>query len=115
MIQQLRQDVRVIASEGGGLRAARSTLHDESQLYGALVVYTDFAGCRHMLVALGAPPKGLRLVRRDLRAACFHLEHASALFTRAVARSSPRTLVAATRSALRAAGPLDRARLRLAA
>ena len=52
VIRQLQADMGQLS--GAGTRAAAGrTLTDESRLYAALVVYTDFGGCRHMVAALG--------------------------------------------------------------
>ncbi len=112
VIQQLRSDVLVVAG-GDQVGAARRTLREESELYAALVAYTDFGGCSHMIAALGTAPQRFRPVERQLARVCDDLERASSLFTQAVAGSSPRLLVAATHSALRAVLSLDHAQLGL--
>lgn len=113
VIRQLRDDVLLVAG-GDQAPVARRTLADDSELYGALVVYTDFGGCRHMVAALGAAPLRFERSARQLGRACDDLQRAATLFTRAVARSAPDVLVAAARSALHALPALDRAQLRLA-
>jgi hypothetical protein len=110
--QQLRQDVVAIA----GLDrepAARRALHDDSQLYGLLISYTDFGGCAHMVAALGAEPPRFEKARRQLALACRRLRTADALFTRAVAHDDARLLVRAANAAGRSLAPLERAQLLL--
>jgi hypothetical protein len=104
VVTQLRADT-VSALDGANLGAARAALHDESRLYGLLVAYSDFGGCRHMASALGEPPDGLGDAAVTLGHACASLQRAAALFTRAAANSDPRSLVAAAR-AVQDAGPL---------
>lgn len=108
--QQLRQDVDAIATLDR-VPAARRALHDDSQLYGLLVSYTDFGGCAHMVAALGAEPARFETARRQLALACRRLRIADAFFTRAVARNDPGLLVRATNAAERALAPLERAEL----
>lgn len=108
--QQLRQDVDAIAALDR-VPAARRALHDDSQLYGLLVSYTDFGGCAHMIAALGAEPPHFGAARRQLALACRRLRTADMFFTRAVARNDPRLLVRATTAAERALAPLERAEL----
>ena len=110
--QQLRGDV-VAVSGLDRPRAARVALHDDSQLYGLLVSYTDFGGCRHMVAALGAEPERFRRAQRFLALACRDLQAADTLFTRAIARNDPTLLVRATSTAVRSLSPLDRAQLAL--
>ena len=110
VIEQLRAD-GVAASDGDNLAAARAALRDESRLYGLVVAYTDFGGCRHMTSALGAAPAGFGDTTRALAGACADLERAATLFTRAATNTDAPSLVAAAR-AVRAAAPLlDRAEL----
>jgi hypothetical protein len=113
VVEQLRGDI-VMVSGFDELGAARRGLHDDSQLYGLLVAYTDFGGCRHMAAAVGVEPPGRAPVVRLLRRACTRLQRADRLFTRAVARSAPRLLVRATREAVAAVPALDAASLELA-
>jgi hypothetical protein len=112
-VQQLRGDVLAV-SGFDDLAAARKGLRDTSQLYGLLVVYTDFGGCRHMAASVGVEPPGQARVVRLLGRACAHLQRADALFTRAVARTEPRLLVGATRQAVAAVPTLDAATIALA-
>jgi len=114
VVDQLRGDI-VAVSGYDRVAAAGAGLRDESQLYGLLVAYTDFGGCRHMVAAVGVEPPRLAAVVRSLRRACLHLEHADLLFTRSVARRAPRFLAAATKQALAAEPSLDAAALELAA
>jgi len=105
IIRQLQADMGQVSDAGTPAEAGR-TLIDESSLYAALVVYTDFGGCRHMVASLGRPPARFRRVGLELDRACTSLQRASALFTEAVAGKSARTLAAAARVAHRASGPL---------
>jgi hypothetical protein len=113
VVEQLRGDV-VAVSGYDRVGAARAGLRDESQLYGLLVSYTDFGGCRHMVAAVGVEPPQLAGVVRSLRRACLHLQRADRLFTRAVAQHAPRLLVDATQQALAAVPSLGAAALELA-
>jgi hypothetical protein len=113
VVEQLRGDI-VAISGYDRVATARAGLRDESQLYGLLVAYTDFGGCRHMVAAVGVEPPRLASVVRSLRVACLHLQHADLLFTRSVARHAPRLLAAATQQALAAEPSLDAAALELA-
>jgi hypothetical protein len=112
VIAQLRGDI-VEISGADRPRQARGALHDDSELYGLLVSFSDIGGCDHMRASLGTPPPGRRAVADHLAKACAHLQRASALFTTAVARKSPALLVAAARSALAALPELDRSALTL--
>jgi hypothetical protein len=113
VVQQLHGDV-VAVSGYDRVGAARTGLRDESQLYGLLVAYTDFGGCRHMVAAVGVEPPSLAAVVRSLHRACVQLQRADLLFTRAVAHHAPRLLTRATTDALAAVPPLDAAALELA-
>jgi hypothetical protein len=113
VVEQLRGDVVAVAGYDR-VAAARVGLRDESQLYGLLVSYTDFGGCRHMVAAVGVEPPGLASAVRSLQRACLHLQQADLLFTRSVAGHAPRLLVAATHQALAAVPSLDGAALELA-
>ncbi len=105
---QLRDEVLVAV----GVDAAQA-LRDESSLYAALVVFTDFGGCRHMIGALGSVPRPFVHANAQLQTACSVLRRAAALFTRAVSRSSISVMQAAIDTAQRALVPLDRAGLAL--
>ena len=109
---QLRDDVIQISAVDR-VPAARRALHDDSQLYAMLVAFSDVAGCDHMVAALGTAPPRRRPAVTQLDVACAHLQRASQLFTRAVARSRPGDLAEAAREALAALPPLDRAALAL--
>jgi hypothetical protein len=112
VIEQLRAD-SVGAADGDTIPSARAALRDESRLYGLVVAYTDFGGCRHMTRALGRAPVGLAATAASLAAACRDLQRAAGLFTRAASRSDAASLVAAAH-AVRAAAPLlERAELEL--
>jgi hypothetical protein len=113
VVDQLRGDV-IAVSGFDRLSAARVGLRDESQLFGLLVPYTDFGGCRSMVAAVGAGPPELARVLQFLRRACLHLRHADELFTLAVTRTVPHLLVGATRAAIGAMPSLDAAALELA-
>jgi hypothetical protein len=112
VVDQLRADV-VAVSGFDRVGAARHGLRDESQLYGLLVAYTDFGGCRHMVAALGVEPPGRAGAVRLLDRVCRHLQRADRLFTHAVAQSAPALLVLATREAVLAVPLLDGAALDL--
>jgi len=113
VVDQLRGDI-VAVSGYDRVAAARAGLRDESQLYGLLVAYTDFGGCRHMVAAVDVEPPRLAAVVRSLHRACLHLVHPDLLFTRSVARRAPRLLATATQQALAAEPSLDAAALELA-
>lgn len=113
VVQQLHGDV-VAVSGYDEIGAARTGLRDESQLYGLLVAYTDFGGCRHMVAAVGVEPPSLSAVVHSLHRACVHLQRADLLFTRAVAHHAPRLLERATKESLAAVPSLDAAALELA-
>ena len=113
VVEQLRSDV-VAVSGYDRLATARTGLRDESQLYGLLVAYTDFGGCRHMVAAVGVEPPGRARVVRLLYRACVHLQRADGLFTRSVAHRAPALLATATRAAIAAVPALDAAALELA-
>jgi uncharacterized lipoprotein NlpE involved in copper resistance len=110
--QQLHGDV-VAVSGLDRVHAARRALHDDSQMYGLLVSYTDFGGCRHMVAALGVEPARFHAAQQLLAHACVDLQTADALFTRAVRRDDSALLVRATAAAVRALSSLDRAQLAL--
>ena len=112
VIDQLRADT-VAASDGDSISSARAALRDESRLYGLLVAYSDFGGCRHMVGAVGDAPLGFRVVAATLARACTSLQHAAALFTRAASRSDAAALFAASRAVAVAAPLLERAELEL--
>jgi hypothetical protein len=113
VVEQLRGDV-VSVSGFDRLAAAREGLRDESELYGLLVVYSDFGGCLHMAAAVGAEPPGRARVVELLHRACVRLQRADRLFSHAVAGGTPWLLVRATREALAAVPALDAAALALA-
>jgi hypothetical protein len=113
VIDQLRADTAAAASDGDSISSARAVLLDDSRLYGLLVAYSDFGGCRHMVAAAGDPPLGFRLVDATLGRACGGLQRAAALFTRAASRSNAPALVAASRAVEAAAPLLERAELEL--
>ena len=112
VIDQLRSDT-VAASDGDSISSARAVLLDESRLYGLLVAYSDFGGCRHMVGAAGDPPPGFRPVAVTLARACANLQRAAALFTRAASTSDAPALFAAARAVDAAVPRLERAELEL--
>jgi hypothetical protein len=113
VVAQLRADV-VAVSGYDRLAAARTGLTDDSQLYGLLVAYTDFGGCRHMVAAVGVEPPGRAHVVEVLARVCARLQSADRLFTRAVSRRDAPLLVRATHEAVAAVPLLDAAALALA-
>ncbi|MCW2965368.1 MAG: hypothetical protein JWO17_2620 [Actinomycetia bacterium] len=113
VVDQLRGDVVTVAAYDR-LGTARQGLRDDSQLYGLLVPYTDFGGCRHMVTAVGVEPPGRAQAVRLLHRACLHLQRADELFTRAVAHRAARLLVDATQEAIGAVPSLEAAALELA-
>jgi hypothetical protein len=113
VVEQLRRDI-VAVSGYDRVGAARAGLRDQSQLYGLLVSYTDFGGCRHMVAAIGVEPDGLAPAVVHLQRACVRLQDADRLFTRAVAGDAPHLLSRATRQALAAVRSLNAAALALA-
>ena len=84
IVRQLQGDIAATQVSGETVEAARAALHDESSLYGLLVSYSDFAGCREMVMAAGPVPPPEARADRLLVSSCRHLERASTLFTRAV-------------------------------
>ena len=113
VIDQFRQDEVLNAGSVTNVAAARHTLHDASALYGLLIAYTDFGGCRTFVDGFGKTLHFVRVVR-TLRRACVRLERAAALFTRYASKNDPHALIAASREAQSAWPLLDRARLELA-
>ena len=112
VIEQLRAD-GVAASDGADLASARAALRDESRLYGLVVAYTDFGGCRHMAAALGETPTGFGGTADALAHACGDLQRAATLFTHAAANTDAPSLVAAAKAVSAAEPFLDRAELDL--
>jgi hypothetical protein len=109
IVRQLQADIAGTQVSGATVEAARGALLHESSLYGLLVSYSDFAGCREMVAAAGSLPKTAVGVDRLLTTGCRHLERASALFTRAVRRDDGAILLAAGRESSRALPFLVRA------
>ena len=107
-VRQLRDDVIVAAGVD-----PRRALREDASLYTALVVFTDFGGCRHMVGALGTVPARFAAAKAQLDRACDSLQLSSTLFTRAVRDSSVGTMGDALDTAQRALAPLDRAQLAL--
>src|SRR3954465_11935126 len=81
VVDQLRGDIGAVASFGR-FAAARKGLEDDSELYGLLVAYTDFGGCRHMTAAVGVEPPGRTRGVRPLRRAGDNLRPGGGLSTR---------------------------------
>lgn len=102
VVRQLQSDIAATQIAGGTPAAARVALRSESSLYGLLVSYSDFAGCREMVAGAGLVPRSAASVARMLIAACRHLEQASGLFTAAVKANDGARLLAAGRDAGRA-------------
>jgi hypothetical protein len=113
IVRQLQSDIAATQVAGGTAAAARAALHDDSSLYGLLVSYSDFGGCREMVAAAGVMPSTGAVVGRSVVAGCRHLERASVLFTAAVKANDGASLLAAGREAGRALPPLVDASLEL--
>jgi hypothetical protein len=113
IVQQLQAEIAATQIAGGTPAAARVALRSESSLYGLLVSYSDFAGCREMVAGAGLVPRSAESAARTLIAACGHLEQASALFTAAVKTNDGEQLLAAGREAGRALPLLVDATLQL--
>ena len=108
-VQQLQRDVVMSAAGGSNLASARRAVSDQDEVYLLLVAYSDFGDCNRELAAAGTPSRHGRAVAQLVLAACGPLERASTLFTRAMQRSDPRALLAATRVSATAAPLLVRA------
>jgi hypothetical protein len=113
VVDQLQRDVQLESSGGDTVEAARAMLRNG--LYPALVAYTDFGGCRHMLAAAGTAPSRFAQVTRTLAVACALLQRAAALFTRAASHDDAAVLVHAGRVASTASPLLVRAKVELQA
>jgi hypothetical protein len=111
----LGTDVLLTANGGSNVASAQAALRDQHALYAMLVAYTAFDDCGRTLTDLGPPATKLRPVAQELAAACRGFEHASALFTVAVRRSSATWLLAATQTTLAASPSLYDARTALEA
>ena len=107
-LAQLRYDIVLAA----GIDPERAVREDAS-IYEALVAFTDFAGCTHMVRAFGDQPARRAKARAAFDRACGHLERAAELFTAAERTSDPGTMRAAIAAAQRAFAPLDDAELAL--
>jgi len=101
LISQLRGDVTAVQSVG----ATRRAFTGSGDLYVLLVAYSDLGGCSSMAAETAAPERVIRVLTRP----CPHLERAAALFTRAEAASSRRTLARAAHEAALAEPALVRA------
>ncbi len=112
IIRQLQGDISQLNGADTTADAGR-TFTDDSRLYAALIVYTDFGGCRHMVGTLGETPTRFRRVEAELNRACADLQRSSSLFTQAVGENNARMLAAAARTAFRATGPLLRSEIAL--
>lgn len=115
LIRTLQSDVLMSTVGGANLATARRALRDESDVMTMLVAYNLFGACGPSLANAGTPGPQANGVVQTLIAACSRLERASALFTEAMARGSPRPLLAATREVLTAEPFLVRAGSELAA
>lgn len=113
VVHQLQADIAETQITGGTPAAARASLRDDSSLYGLLVSYSDFAGCREMVASTGPTPPGASRIVRSLVEGCRHLERASTLFTAAVRNDDGASLLAARREAGRALPRLVDAAARL--
>jgi len=109
IVQQLQVDLAATQITGDSIASAERALHDDSSLYGLLVSYSDFAGCREMVASAGPLPGNAVSIDRALVAGCRHLERASTLFTKAVKANDGAALLAAERESSRALPSLVRA------
>ena len=109
IVRQLQNEIATTQLAGDTARGARAALHDESLLYGLLVSYSDFGGCRSMVAAAGEAGRSQTAVARLLAASCKRLERASTLFTEAVTRDDGAGLLAAGDESRRALPLLVRA------
>ena len=109
VIGTLQRDLDLSTSGGATVAAARRALHDGSTIYTILVAYTDFGGCNHMIASTGPPPSRFAKADAELRMACARFERAAGLFDRATKSSNAYRLLEATRTALSASPPLQRA------
>ena len=114
IVRQLQNDIAATQLSGDTPQAARAALHDDSVLYGLLVSYSDFGGCRSMVAAAGQSGRSQVPVERLLAATCKRLERAAALFTDAVTRDDGASLLAAGTESRRALPLLVRASAALA-
>ncbi len=113
-VATLDSDLGFTTSGGPTLADARRAMAGPDAIYTMLVAYGLFGDCGHALAAVGAPAPRAHRVVATLISACARLEHASALFQRAMTRNDPKVLLAATRASLGVAPLLARARLELA-
>jgi hypothetical protein len=97
-LNQLRQDISLTSIGSGSLSDANRALHNDSDLYALLVVYTDLGGCSHIVSELGAPAR----VERVLDRACPGLERAAATFSSATQTGDAAVLLRAAQQAHRA-------------
>ncbi len=95
IVRQLQQDIAATQISGSTPETARAALRDPSSLYGLLVSYSDFGGCREMVAAAGEVPAASARADSLLVAGCAHLERASKLFTVAVTHDDGQSLLAA--------------------
>jgi hypothetical protein len=110
----LQRDLDLSTTGGASIAAAKHALHNASTLYTILVAYTDFGGCEHMVASTGPPPALFEQADRALEAACARFERAAVFFNRATKFTNAHALLAATRTALKGAPPLQQAKLDLA-
>lgn len=115
VIDQLNADVSTVAPAGTGIRAARRSLRNLSDLFDLLVAYSDFGGCDRMVGGIGKAPPRYLVVVDDLERACVRFQRAATLFTRAASVHDAPALLAASRQVTLASALLYRATLAFAA
>jgi hypothetical protein len=113
-IGTLNSDVIVSTVGGGNLATARRVLRNQSDIYSLLVAYDLFGACRPALANVGTPSQRANAVAETLISVCGRLQHASALFSRAMTRRDPASLLDATRTVLTVVPLLVQARTELA-
>jgi hypothetical protein len=101
------------AAGGSNLPSARKALDNVSDMYTMLIAYTYFDDCSRSLSNVGVPSRRLAGVVRTLTSACGRLQHASALFGKAVTGENAGLLLEATRLSLATEPLLYRARIAL--
>lgn len=114
-VATLDSDLGLTTGGGPTLADARRAMVGTSGVYTMLVAYGLFGDCARALAAVGVPEPQAHRVVATLVSACTRLEHAAALFQRAMTRNQPAALLAATRTSLGVAPLLARARLELSA
>jgi len=114
LVSTLQKDVLLSAYGGANVATARRALLDTSDLYALVIAYTDFGGCGKVVESFGQPDHAAEAPIAAIASACAQLEHAAAIFRRAMVGNSPKILVAATRASLAAEPLLLRAKAALA-